>query len=74
MFILLTPSYVLEDQTKLKEKINNEKNLALLGQNLQHIKSRCEKFEKEEKKEKGMEKKIMYSSLIKTCDELLEKV
>jgi len=40
----LTPSLVLADQIKLKDKINNEKNLALLGKNLRHIEFRCDKI------------------------------
>lgn len=37
----LTSSQVLEDQIKLKQKINNEKTLALLGQNFKSKESRC---------------------------------
>ena len=59
---------MLDDQIRLKKKINIEKSLALLEQKMRSKKSSNKNLEK--KGRKSMEKKIMYFSLIKSYDKL----
>jgi len=63
----LTPSDVLDDQIRLKERIKIEKSLSLLEQN---VRSKESSTILEKKERKNLENKIIYSSLSKSCDEL----
>ena len=63
-FYLLTPSQVLDDQIRLKQKIKTEKLLTFLEQKVVSKESSNKNMGKGRK---NLEKKIMYSSLKKSC-------
>jgi len=67
LFYPLTSSWVLDGQKRLKHKIKTEKSLALLEQKVVSKESSNKKFEQGRK---NLEKKIMYSSLKKSCEKL----
>jgi len=58
---------VLNDQIRLKQKIKTEKSLALLEQK---VVSKEYSNKNVEQRRKNLEKKIMYSSLKKSCEKL----
>ena len=58
---------MLNDQIRLKQKIKTEKSLALLEQK---VVSKEYSNKNVEQRRKNLEKKIMYSSLKKSCEKL----
>jgi len=70
-FYPLTPSQVLDDQIRLKQKIKIGKSLALLEQKVVSKRSSNKNLKQGRK---NLEKKIMYSSLMKSCEKLSKTI
>jgi len=67
IFYPSTPSQVLDDQIRLKQKVKTEKSLAFLEQKVVCKESSNKNLEQGRK---NLEKKILYSSLKKYCEKL----
>jgi len=62
---------VLDDQIRLKQKVKTEKSLVLLEQKVVSKESSNKILEQERK---NIVKKIMYSSLMKSCEKLTKTI